>query len=136
MKNVLRSIFAVTIAGLLAVGASIPSDAAAASRAARTTRAFDGVWSVVIYTEVGGCDRSLRYSLRIADGQVLADEQSYQVAGLVARNGVIRVVVAEGGRSASGVGKLSGNNGRGEWRTSTGQCAGQWTAVRRPNAEY
>ena len=78
----------------------------------------------------------VRGSLRIADGQVLADEQSYQVAGLVAPNGIIRVVVAEGGRSASGVGKLSGNNGKGEWRTSTGQCAGQWTAVRRSNAEY
>ena len=122
MKNVLRSILVATIAALLVASASIPSDAA--RRAART-RAFDGVWSVVIYTLYGDCDRSLRYSLRIEDGQVLADEQSYQVAGLVAPNGVIRVVVAEGGRSASGVGKLSGNNGSGEWRTSTGP-------VRRP----
>jgi len=47
-------------------------------------------------------------------------------------NGEIRVVVAEAGRSASGFGRLAGNNGRGEWRTSTGQCAGNWTAVRRP----
>ena len=133
MKNVLRSILVATIAGLLVASASIPSDAA---RQAARTRAFDGVWSVVIYTLYGDCDRSLRYSLRIADGRVLADEQSYQVAGLVAPNGIIRVVVAEGGRSASGVGKLSGNNGKGEWRTSTGQCAGQWTAVRRPNAPY
>jgi hypothetical protein len=132
MKNFFRSIFVATIAALLVASANIPSDAA--SRAART-RTYDGVWSVVIYTLYGDCDRSLRYALRIADGQVLADEQSYQVAGLVARNGGIRVVVAEGGRSASGTGKLSGNNGRGEWRTSTGQCAGQWTAVRRPNAE-
>ena len=133
MKNFFRSIFVATIAALLVASANIPSDAA--SRAA-PTRAYDGVWSVVIYTLYGDCDRSLRYSLRIADGQVLADEQSYQVAGLVARNGAIRVVVAESGRSASGTGKLSGNNGRGEWRTSTGQCGGQWTAVRRPNAEY
>jgi len=133
MKNVLRSILVATIAGLLVASASIPSHAA--SRAART-RAFDGVWSVVIYTLQGDCDRALRYSLRVEDGQVLANEQSYQVAGLVAANGVIRVVVAEGGRSASGSGKLSGNNGKGEWRTSTGQCAGQWTAVRRPTAEY
>ncbi len=133
MRNILRLILVATIAGLLVASASIPSEAA--RRAART-RAFDGVWSVVIYTLYGDCDRALRYSLRIEDGQVLADQQSYQVAGLVAPNGVIRVVVAEGGRSASGVGKLSDNSGRGEWRTSTGQCAGQWTAVRRPNAEY
>ncbi len=133
MKNVLRPILVATIAGLLVVSASIPSEAA---RRTAHTRAFDGVWSVVIYTLYGDCDRSLRYSLRIADGEVLADEQSYQVAGLVAPNGVIRVVVEEGGRSASGTGKLSGDNGRGEWRTSTGQCAGQWTAVRRPNRTY
>ncbi len=133
MKNFFRLILVATIAALLVASASIPSDAA--SRAART-RAFDGAWSVVIYTLYGDCDRSLRYSLRIADGQVLADQQNYQVAGLVAPNGVIRVVVAEGGRSASGVGKLSGNNGRGEWRTSTGECAGQWTAVRRAAADY
>jgi hypothetical protein len=41
------------------------------------------------------------------------------------------VTVAEGGRSASGVGRLSGNSGRGQWRTSTGECAGEWTAERR-----
>jgi len=133
MKNVLHPILIATIACLLVASASIPSEAA---RRAAHTRAFDGVWSVVIYTLYGDCDRSLRYSLRIADGEVLADEQSYQVAGLVAPNGVIRVVVQEGGRSASGTGKLSGDNGRGEWRTSTGQCAGQWTAARRPHGAY
>ena len=67
MKNVSRSIFMVTIAALLVASASIPSEAA--HRAART-RAFDGVWSVVIYTLYGDCDRALRYSLRIYDGRV------------------------------------------------------------------
>jgi hypothetical protein len=128
MKNVLRSIFVATMTVLLVASASIPTDAA--PRGARPSK-FDGQWSVVIYTLVGDCDRSLRYSLHIVDGQVQADDQGYQAAGLVAANGVIRVVVAEAGRSASGIGKLSGNNGRGEWHTSTGQCAGQWTAVRR-----
>jgi hypothetical protein len=128
MKNFLRSTFVVAIAALLVAIASIPSDAA--SRVART-RAFDGQWSVVIYTLVGDCDRSLRYSLRIVDGQVQAAEQNYQVAGVVAPSGMIRVTVGEAGRSASGAGRLIGNNGRGQWRTSTGECGGQWTAERR-----
>ena len=132
MKNVLRSIFVVTVAALLMAGASVPSDAAA--RQARPS-AFDGQWSVVIYTLRGDCDRALRYSVRIADRHVLADGQSYQVAGLVSPSGAIRVVVAEGGRSASGSGRLAGNNGSGWWRTDTGSCSGQWTAVRRA-AEY
>lgn len=129
MKNVMRSIFVATVALLLAVGASAPSNAA--GRASAHTRTFDGDWSVIIYTLQGDCSRSLRYSLRIFDGQVQAEEQNYQVAGAVVASGAIRVVVAEGGRSASGIGRLSGSNGRGTWSTSTGECAGQWTAVRR-----
>jgi len=35
------------------------------------------------------------------------------------------------GRSANGVGRLVGNNGSGVWRTSTGECSGQWAAARR-----
>ena len=127
MKNALRSIFVVTVAALLLASASLPSNAA------RRPNAFDGEWSVVIYTLRGDCDRALRYSLRIVGGRVQSD-QSYQAAGAVAASGAIRVVVAESGRSASGSGRLAGNNGRGWWRTETGSCSGQWTAVRR--AEY
>ena len=128
MKNVLRSIFVATVAALLVASASLPSNAA------RRPNAFDGEWSVVIYTLRGDCDRALRYSLRIVGGRVQSD-QSYQAAGLVSPSGAIRVVVAEGGRSASGSGRLAGNNGRGWWHTDTGSCSGQWTAVRRA-AEY
>jgi hypothetical protein len=129
MKNVLRSIFVLAIAAFAVSSASFPSDAA------RRTNAFDGQWSVIVYTLRGDCDRALRYSLRIVDGQVQAEEQSYQLGGAVAPNGAIRVVVAEGGRSASGSGRLSGNTGRGQWQTSTGECAGEWTAQRR-TAQY
>jgi hypothetical protein len=128
-RNVLRSIFVAAITVVLVAGASVRSDAVV-RRMARPSN-FDGQWSVVIYTLQGDCDRSLRYSVRIVDGQVQAEDQSYQAAGAVAPNGVIHVVVAEGGRSASGTGRLSGNIGRGSWRTDTGQCSGQWTAERR-----
>jgi hypothetical protein len=71
MKNVLHSIFVVTIAASLVASASVPSEAA--RRAARV-RSFDGVWSVVIYTLYGNCPQalppiqstSLRFSLRQA----------------------------------------------------------------------
>jgi hypothetical protein len=128
MMNVVRSIFVAAAAAFLVAGASVPSDAA--GRESSRTRAFDGGWSVIIYTLQGDCSQSLRYSLRIVDGQVQAEEGNYQVAGAVVASGAIRVVVAEGGRSASGIGRLSRNNGRGTWSTSTGECAGQWTAAR------
>jgi hypothetical protein len=125
MSHFLRPIFAASFATLLVALPSVPSDAA------RRSTAFDGQWSVVIYTTYGDCDRSLRYSLQIIGGQVVSAQQNYQLAGAVAPNGSIRVTVAEAGRSANGSGRLVGNNGSGQWRTSTGQCAGQWTAVRR-----
>ena len=129
MKNALRSIFIATLAVSGVAGASLPSNAAPRASA------FDGQWSVVIYTLQGDCNRALRYSLRIVNGRVQPEEQNYRAAGAVAANGSVRVVVAEGGRSANGSGRLIGNNGRGWWRTDTGECSGQWTAVRRV-AEY
>jgi hypothetical protein len=125
MSHFLRPIFAASFAMLLVALPSVPSDAA------RRSSAFDGQWSVVIYTTYGDCDRSLRYSLQIIGGQIVSAQQNYQLAGAVAPNGSIRVTVAEAGRSANGSGRLVGNSGSGQWRTSTGQCAGQWTAVRR-----
>jgi hypothetical protein len=125
MSHFLRPIFAVAFAALLVAGSSARSDAVAAG-------VYDGNWSVVINTLRGDCGRSLRYSVRIVGNRVISGDQSYQAAGRVSSDGGIRVVVAEGGRSASGIGRLAGNSGRGEWRTTTGECVGNWTAERRP----
>ena len=123
MKTFLSSIVAAAFIALLVVSTSVPSDAVAGG-------VYDGDWSVVINTLRGDCDRSLRYSVHIVNGRVESGEPSYQAAGKVTPDGEIRVMVAEAGRTASGTGRLAGNNGRGQWRTSTGECAGNWTAVR------
>jgi hypothetical protein len=114
----------VTIAAAAALFATVPFAAQAANR-------YDGSWSVTIYTQSGNCPSSLRYSVRVDRGRVIADDQSYQVNGHVAPNGATRVTVSQQGQSASGSGRLSGNGGGGRWRTGTGECAGQWTAERR-----
>jgi hypothetical protein len=122
---VLRSIFVALIAGFTAASGTVMS-----APMARPS-AFDGDWSVVIHTRQGDCGEALRYSVRIVGGQVQSNDQGYRAAGAVARNGMIRVVVAEGDRSASGAGRLVGNAGSGLWRTDRGDCAGDWTAQRR-----
>ena len=99
--------------------------------AARAANSYDGMWSVTIMTQAGNCPSSLRYAVRVAKGRVYGDDQSYDVNGSVAANGATRVTVSEKGQSASGTGRLSGNAGAGRWRTSTGECSGQWTAERR-----
>jgi hypothetical protein len=115
--------FFTAMAAAAVLVAAIPSAAPAAN--------YDGAWSVTIMTQVGNCPSSLRYSVRVAKGRVYGDDQSYDVNGSVAANGATRVTVSEKGQSASGTGRLSGNAGAGRWRTSTGECSGQWTAARR-----
>jgi hypothetical protein len=104
---------------------------AAIPSAVRAASSNDGNWSVTIITQAGNCPSTLRYGVRVDRGRVLADGQSYQVNGTVAPNGATRVTVSEQGQSASGTGRLAGNRGAGRWRTSTGECSGQWTAERR-----
>ncbi len=127
----LRQLFVLALGGLLLAAAPVPSGAA--RRLAPLTRAYDGLWSVLIVTSHGDCEPAYRYAVRIQAGRVIDSSysQDYQVYGAVGRKGVIRVIVARGGQWADGYGRLSGNYGRGWWRTSTGQCAGVWTAVRR-----
>jgi hypothetical protein len=128
MKGVLRPLLSAVFAALLLATAGIPSDAA---RRAPARTSYDGVWSVAIYTTRGDCDRAVRAAVRITGGRVSADDQSYQAYGAVGRDGLIRVTVAAGSRSASGSGRLSQNAGSGRWRAATGECSGQWTAERR-----
>jgi hypothetical protein len=127
MKKLFRSIFLATATALLVTSASVPSEAA--PRPARVN-SFDGIWSVIIYTQQGICGSGLRYAVRIVGGQVVGGDQNAQVAGVVNASGLIRVAVAQAGRSASGAGRLAGNTGGGYWNTSSGECSGQWTAAR------
>jgi hypothetical protein len=92
--------------------------------------AYDGTWSVAIYTLRGDCG-SVRVAARIVGGRVYSQDQSYQSNGVVGANGAIQVSVAVFGRFASGSGRLSHNSGTGRWRSSRGECSGSWPATRR-----
>jgi hypothetical protein len=90
--------------------------------------AYDGTWSVAIYTQRGACG-SVRAAVRIVGGRVISED--HQSNGAVGANGVIRVSVAGAGRSATGSGRLSHNSGAGRWWSSRGECSGSWSASRR-----
>lgn len=121
---------AIAVAGLVVAFAATPSDAA--KRVVRS-RAFDGLWSVSIYTQNGPCSPSYRYPARIVNGQVGQAENdfSYQIAGTVVSSGAIAVTVSSGGQSATGYGRMTPTRGTGWWRTDGGQCSGVWNAIRR-----
>jgi hypothetical protein len=121
-KNLRNFVLGAGILGVTAVlGASTP---------AGSSPSFDGVWSVVIITDKGTCDRAYRYPIRIQNGALLAEGSSpATINGKVAGNGQITVTVSAGNKSATGSGRLSGTTGTGSWKG--GECSGTWEAERR-----
>ena len=104
----------------------------AASAAARTqpARGFNGMWSVVIVTTRGDCDRAYRYPVAIAGSSLInAGNAAVDISGRVLGNGAVAVRVSAGSKSAHGYGRLTSSSGSGSW--SGGACAGVWTAERR-----
>jgi hypothetical protein len=132
MKTLGGIVAAIAVALLLAIVAASPSDAA--RKPLHVLRGpFDGLWSVTIFTRDGPCDASYRYPARIIGRRVMQAEAdySYDLTGIVTRNGGISVTVSRGGQSATGYGRLAGARGVGWWRTGGGQCSGVWSAIRR-----
>ncbi len=94
---------------------------------------YDGIWSVVVMTHSGNCDRAARAGVRIYDGYVSAEGGGFDLRGRVARNGTLRAVISAGSQSAGGSGRLTLTHGHGVWsgRGNSGYCAGTWVAQRR-----
>ena len=96
----------------------------------RSAPRYDGMWSVLVVTEKGDCDRGYRYPIRISHGVLAnAGDAAFTITGKVTPNGAINVTVSRGSSSASGSGRLAGNSGEGSW--TGGQCSGTWSAERR-----
>lgn len=116
---------------LLGATASLPAHAAHRNPFHRGTSFFDGTWSVVMQTTRGNCPAAVRAGVRILDGRLSTDDPGYGLDGRVAPTGAVRVTVSAAGQTGGAVGHLSRAAGWGHWRTSSGECAGEWTAARR-----
>lgn len=102
--------------------------------ASAATPKFDGVWSVLVITEAGSCDRGYRYKVRVENGKVHYDgEAGIDISGEVANDGKLQVSIKRGDQGASGTGKLTATGGEGEWQgaSATDKCTGRWQAERR-----
>lgn len=99
---------------------------------------FDGLWSVLVITESGTCDRGYRYSVRVEDGKVIYDgEAGIDLSGTIRADGRLSVSIRRGEQSAKGTGRLSETTGSGEWQgaSKTSRCSGRWQAERRGGAQ-
>lgn len=121
-KNLRNFAFGAGVLGVVTVpGATTPAGSAPN---------FDGLWSVVIMTDKGSCDRAYRYPIRIRNGIVINESSSpATINGKVSGNGRVTVTVRAGNKSATGSGRLSGSVGAGSW--NGGECSGTWEAERR-----
>jgi hypothetical protein len=116
--------------GFLAVAALSLAAALPTPRSAEAVPSYDGIWSVVIVTEMGLCDRAYRAPIRITKGNLVnAGSGQFTISGKVGKDGTVTVLVSQGDKSATGTGRLSGKTGAGSW--SGGPCAGTWQAERR-----
>jgi outer membrane protein assembly factor BamB len=102
------------------------------TRAAQTS--FDGSWSILVVTNAGHCDRAYRYAVTIRNGTVLYEgSAAVKMTGKVKGNGQVDVSVRAGSQGATGTGRLLRDYGTGRWHgiSSSGSCAGTWSAERR-----
>src|ERR1700733_12177549 len=107
-----------------------PAPATFASTASFAVPAYDGTWSVLVMTEKGTCDPAYRYPIRISNGQLInAGDTAFTVTGKIAQPGALTVTISAGGKSATGMGRLSGALGGGSW--TGGACSGSGKAERR-----
>jgi hypothetical protein len=93
---------------------------------------YDGDWRVLILTQGGTCEPTLRYGVQIADGIINNGGGLATVQGRVTPKGADRVTVRSGNQGADGSGLLSRNRGGGAWRGqgTNGTCRGSWVAER------
>ena len=124
---------AIAIGALVAALPAAPSQAA--PKRAAHSRAYDGLWSVSIYTSYGPC-ATYRYPARIVGGRVVqaVNDFSCQISGAVTASGATAVTVASGGQYAVGYGRLRGASGAGRWSAAGNLCSGTWSAIRRTAA--
>lgn len=125
MTKLKTGLAGVLLAAALSGGLATPVKAQAA---------YDGLWSVLIITEKGTCDRGYRYAIRIKGGKVMhADpaNSSFRINGRVGGNGAAQVSVSRGDQSANGTGRINRDVGAGRWKSAKGECSGTWQAERR-----
>jgi hypothetical protein len=131
-----QSVLLVRAYFLLAVAAAFfsISPSSMAPSFAQAQAGFDGMWTILIVTESGECDRAYRYAVQIDHGRLVYDGTAgVDLTGTVDQSGRVSATVQRGEQGATGTGRLSGGRGRGTWRgkSSSSQCSGYWEAERR-----
>jgi hypothetical protein len=98
---------------------------------AQARSGYDGSWDLAFVTQRGTCDPSYNFTVNVNNGLV-THPNLVKFRGYIAKSGAVRASVTVQDRYAAGLGRLSGDGGRGTWRGYAGnaRCSGYWTAQR------
>jgi hypothetical protein len=117
-----------TIVTMMAIAFALTSGNQAQARSP-----FDGYWSVAVSGQSGSCrGGTYQYALQIVNGIIRYPGSDARITGRVTPGGAVYVRVWTSDRSAAGSGRLWRNFGGGAFRarSSSGMCAGSWSARR------
>jgi hypothetical protein len=119
-------------AGAFLFGATLVASALTPVTDGRAGTAFDGQWSVVVYTSSGPCDPSYRFSGQIVNGDISYAYTSIEVTGHVESSGAVHVHVLAGSARGEAHGRMTALHGSGTWSGEgpNGRCTGTWVATR------
>jgi hypothetical protein len=87
--------------------------------AAEARTSYDGPWSLVFFTQRGGCDPTYNFSVNINDG-IVTHPNLVKFRGYVAKSGAVRASVTVHDKYASGSGRLTAGSGGGTWSGRAG----------------
>ena len=96
--------------------------------------AHDGVYAVDIFTQHGGCDKVYHWTITVLGGHISSAADSFMKAsGEITASGNVSIAFRRDNHVAAVGGQVREKTGWGTWSSSTLQCAGTWSAVRRDN---
>jgi len=119
-------------AGALLLAATFAASALTPAAYVHAAAKYDGQWSVVVYTSIGPCDASYRFSGQIVNGEISYAYGSLEVTGHVEASGATSVRVTTGSAHGEAHGHTTATHGSGTWSGDgpDGRCAGTWIATR------
>jgi hypothetical protein len=123
-----------SFAAVMAAAISVSAATAAIAQqipASASAETHDGVYSVGIYTQQGGCDKVYHWTITVQGGHISSPADGFMKAsGEITVHGIVSVAFRRDSHVANVSGQVKEKSGWGTWSSSTLKCAGTWDAVR------
>lgn len=90
--------------------------------------AIDGTYAVTLITDAGACDAKFSWTVAVSAGTIQSSGPFLRAKGDVSPSGDVEISVTRGADTLVASGRLSGESGKGAWRSASRDCSGSWRA--------